>query len=72
VSEQDERTKNLVEAFELLRSLCDPRGYGVLQALEALCLSEGIALDTFLQADPEPMPSNVVPMIARYSMKVPS
>jgi len=42
------RTEQIAEAFELLRSQCDPRGHALLNALENLCLVESYALEMFL------------------------
>lgn len=63
------RSQQIADAFDLLRTQCDPRGHALLEAMENLWLVESAALDCILDI-PEP-PSNVVSMIDGYSMKVP-
>lgn len=63
------RKNEIVAGFDVLREFCDPRGHGVLDALEQLCIVEAAALDAVLEAA-APEPSNVVRMIEHYSRKV--
>lgn len=36
--------------FTNLRALCDPRGHNLLDALEALCLTDAVAADALVGA----------------------
>ena len=63
------KTDEIRRAFDLLRTLTDPRGHDLLDSLETLCTIESQALDAFLETVPEP--SNVIPLMKHYAQKVP-
>ena len=63
------RTAEIRSAFDLLRTLTDPRGHDLLDSLETICTIESQALDAFLETVPQS--SNVIPLIKHYSRKVP-
>ena len=58
----------ILEAFALLRKQCDPRGHDLLEALENLVLTEAASLNR-IEEVMEPLRTNVVSMIDRYSVK---
>lgn len=62
------RTESIIQAFDLLRSQCDPRGHALLEALQDLLIVENMALDVVLEAMSEDR-SNVIPLVRDYSVK---
>ena len=66
------RAIDVMEAFALLREMCDPRGHNLLTALENLCIVDSVALDGILQATELLLtpPPGVVSRIEDYSVRV--
>lgn len=68
------KTYAIAEAFDTLRTFCDPRGHGVLDALERVCITETAMLDGALEAMRD-LPSDrvrVIPLLRDHSVRVPN
>lgn len=67
------REHEIMNGFDALRKVCDPRGYALLDALERLCVFETRSLDSILveldHLERHVPSTNVVPLIRDYSVK---
>jgi len=63
-------TKDITEAFALLRDLCDPRGHDLLEVLEAVVLTERASLNLLSRTMDEFLDVHTVSAISDYSRKV--